>query len=74
MLQRISEDAALLQVTFRVDEQRVLSVTAKEQNSQLQYQWLQNGQMMARSLSPMVQDVSSDQPTMYPAANAGIGA
>ena len=73
-MQQRKQDAVLLQMTFRVDEQRVLSVTAKDQNSQLQYKWLQNGQMMARTLSPRVQEVHSEQPTMYPAANAGIGA
>lgn len=65
-------DSVVLQVTFKVDEQRVLSVTAREQNSQMQYQWLQNGQMMARTLAPTSYPEVHEQQTMYPAANAGI--
>jgi molecular chaperone DnaK (HSP70) len=53
----------VMQVTFRVDANRVLSVTAKEKNSQLQYEWLQNGHMMARTHGNMVQEVHSmDKP------------
>lgn len=67
---------AHMQVSFHVDENRVLSVIARDLNTNRQYQWLENGRMMVQTLSNTVQEVHGDgdaqQFTMYPAAGAGI--
>ena len=50
-----------MQVTFHVDENRVLSVIARELNTNKQYQWLENGRMMVQTLSNNVQALHGEQ-------------
>ena len=40
-----------LEVTFTVSKERMLAVVARDLNSDRQYQWLQNGRMMVKTLS-----------------------
>lgn len=65
-----------MQVSFHVDKNRMLSVIARELNTNKQYQWLENGRMMVQTLSNTVQEVHGDADaqnfTMYPNAGAGI--
>lgn len=64
------------QVSFMVSEDRVLSVVARDLDTNRQYQWLENGRMMVKTLSGSVGEVhtnANDQHyTVYPAANAGM--
>jgi Hsp70 protein len=65
-----------LEVSFSVDANRMLSVVARDLDSQRQYQWLQNGRMMVKTLSGMIGEVRESaehgEYTMYPNACAGI--
>jgi Hsp70 protein len=71
-----------IEVSFHVSEDRVLSVVARDLVSSRQYQWLQNGRMLVRTLSPSVRAVSHGPgeaaaaaaigATTYPSAAAAI--
>jgi hypothetical protein len=66
-----------IEVTFHVDQDRVLSVVAQDLDSHRQYQWLQNGAMMVKTLSGAIGEVQGGTPqtgTSFPAAGAGIRA
>jgi hypothetical protein len=64
------------QVSFMVSEDRVLSVVARDLDTNRQYQWLENGLMMVKTLSGSVGEVRTDANdehyTVYPAAQAGM--
>ena len=68
-----------LKVTFTVDKERMLSVSARDLDGGRHYQWLQNGRMMVKTLSRNIGEVresrgSGEHYTVYPAAKAGIAA
>ena len=67
--------APQIEVTFAVDRERVLSVVARDLDSQRQYEWLQNGRMLARTLSGALGEVRGAAPvTLYPSAGAALHA
>ena len=68
-----------MQVTFEVNEDRMLSVVARDLDSDRQYQWLQNGRMMVKTLSGHIGEVhggagGDGNYTIFPGAHAGLTA